>query len=219
MEINENKIPTRKPKKTFRSVTGYFPSKKNGRSMFFESMLEKKLFLTLEFDNDVVSYLEQPIKIEYKNKNRNTSYHPDCLINYKNKESELIEVKYSTDLVIKKDELKPKFDIARKYAQENGLLFKTFTEQNIDELVLLNMEFLYSFAFTSKNEEYESKILNVIEGNNIKVKDLLNNLTTNKFEQAKYLPYVWALCFTQILYIDYLQDKITMNSTVRIGNE
>ena len=47
MEINNNKLPKRKAKKTFMSVTGYFPSKKNSRSIFFESMLEKKLFSRL----------------------------------------------------------------------------------------------------------------------------------------------------------------------------
>ena len=57
MEINNNKLPKRKAKKTFMSVTGYFPSKKNSRSIFFESMLEKKLFLSLEFDKNVLNYI------------------------------------------------------------------------------------------------------------------------------------------------------------------
>ena len=99
MEINNNKLPERKAKKTFMSVTGYFPSKKNSRSIFFESMLEKKLFLSLEFDENVLNYLEQPVIIEYTNKNRKTTYCPDCLINYKNSKSKLVEVKYSSKLI------------------------------------------------------------------------------------------------------------------------
>ncbi len=50
----------RKIKKNYRSVTGHFPSIKNNKSIAFNSILEKELFLTLEFDDEVILYQEQP---------------------------------------------------------------------------------------------------------------------------------------------------------------
>ena len=54
-----------------RSVAGYFYSYKNGKTIAFESQLEKKCFLMLEFDKNVISYEEQPLKIN--------AYIPDIL--------------------------------------------------------------------------------------------------------------------------------------------
>ena len=140
MEINNNKLPKRKAKKTFMSVTGYFPSKKNSRSIFFESMLEKKLFLSLEFDENLLNYLEQPVIIEYTNKNRKTTYCPDCLINYNNSsKSKLVEVKYSSELIDREDELKIKFEQATLYSNENNLIFDIFNETSIEPVELKNI--------------------------------------------------------------------------------
>tara|TARA_R110002050_G_scaffold56_2_gene408 strand:- start:336 stop:998 length:663 start_codon:yes stop_codon:yes gene_type:complete len=220
MEINNNKLPKRKPKKTFRSVTGYFPSKKNDRSLFFESMLEKTLFITLEFDDNVLTYLEQPVKINYKLKNRNTSYHPDCLVNYKKGKSKLIEVKYSTELLEKKDKLEIKFNQARLYAEQNDLIFDTFDERCIDVQTLRNMEFLYSFAFHPSDSEKEQIILEILKENSeVSVSELLTSVTENRFEQAKYLPYVWKLVFDKLIKLDYQNIQINMNSQLRLNDE
>lgn len=220
MEINDNKLPKRKPKKTFRSVTGYFPSKKNGRSMFFESILEKTLFLSLEFDENVLSYLEQPVKLEYKLSNRNTHYHPDCLIHYKDGKSKLIEVKYSSDLIDKKNELEVKFNQARKYAQENDLIFGTFDELAIETKVLRNMEFLYSFAFHPNDEQKEKYIINIFNTSpELSVTEVLSLISTNRFEQAKYLPYIWKLAFENVLKVDYKNSQLNMNSLIRLNDE
>ncbi len=48
----------RKIKKNYRSITGHFPSIKNNTSLGFESKLEKAHFLSLEFNNEVISYHE-----------------------------------------------------------------------------------------------------------------------------------------------------------------
>ena len=220
MEINENKLPKRKPKKTFRSVTGYFPSKKNGRSIFFESMLEKTFFITLEFDTDVISYLEQPIKIEYELNNRKTSYHPDCLVNYKDGKSKLLEVKYSTELIEKKDELEIKFNQARLYTKQNDMTFDIFDERCIDKKTLRNMEFLYSFATYPNDDKKEQTIIDILKDNQeLSVLEVLALITENRFEQAKYLPYIWKLVFENRLKVDYEKIQINMNSLLRLNDE
>ena len=58
-------MPVRKIPKNYRSVTGTFPSYKNKRNIFYESLLERDFYLLLEFNDDVDSYEEQPFKIYY----------------------------------------------------------------------------------------------------------------------------------------------------------
>lgn len=220
MEINENKLPKRKPKKTFRSVTGYFPSKKNGRSVFFESLLEKTLFLSLEFDKEVLGYLEQPVKIEYKVNNKARTYHPDCLIDYHIGKSRLVEVKYIIDLIEKKDNLEIKLEQGKLYANANDLIFDIYDEAQLDITTKKNMEFLYSFAFLP-TEQYTEKIITEIlkEYDELQVVKLLELLSTNKFEQAKFLPYIWKLAFDDVLDVDYKNTRLSMNSVIRFSNE
>lgn len=220
MEINENKLPKRKPKKTFRSVSGYFPSKKNERSVFFESLLEKTLFLSLEFDKEVMGYLEQPIKIEYKVNNKIRPYHPDCLIDYYTGKSKLVEVKYTIDLIEKKDNLEIKLEQGKLYADANDLIFDVYDETQLDITIKKNMEFLYSFAFLP-TEQYTEKIITDIlkEYDELQVVKLLELLSTNKFEQAKFLPYIWKLAFDGVLDVDYKTTRLSMNSVIRFSNE
>ncbi|MBF7070739.1 hypothetical protein [Aliarcobacter butzleri] len=73
------KFTQRKVKKNYRSITGHFPSIKNDTSIGFESKLEKAHFLALEFDNQVISYQEQP-QIEIFFNGKNQIYSADCYI-------------------------------------------------------------------------------------------------------------------------------------------
>lgn len=220
MEINENKLLKRKPKKTFRSVTGYFPSKKNGRSVFFESLLEKTLFLTLEFDNTVIRYLEQPVKIEYKVNNKIRPYHPDCLIDYHTSKSKLVEVKYTIDLIEKKDNLEIKLEQGKIYADANDLIFDVYDETQLDSMIKKNMEFLYSFAFLPSELQKENSIIELlVKHNELQIVELLELLSNNKYEQAKLLPYIWKLAFEEVLSVDYKNMSLNMNSVIRYNNE
>jgi hypothetical protein len=220
MEINKNRLPKRKHKKTFRSVTGYFPSKKNGRSVFFESLLEKTLFLTLEFDKEVISYLEQPVKINYKVDNKTRKYHPDCLIDYMTGKSRLVEVKYVIDLIEKKDDLEIKLEQGKIYADANDLIFDVYDETQLDSTTKKNMEFLYSFAFLPTESQTEQTITDTVKQNNeLQVSELLELLSTNKYEQAKFLPYVWKLAFEDVLSVDYENMPLNMNSVIRYKHE
>lgn len=49
------------------SVTGWLPSRKNGRLVALESTLERDFYTLLEFDTEVVSYDEQPVQLKYRN--------------------------------------------------------------------------------------------------------------------------------------------------------
>jgi len=57
----KRKITNRGTKKQ----TGLFPSEKNEKTIEYESSIELDYFYLLEFDEDVVSYEEQPFSIHY----------------------------------------------------------------------------------------------------------------------------------------------------------
>src|SRR5208337_3510207 len=149
-------VPVRKIPKNYRSLTGYFYSVKNGRGINFESSLERDFYLTLEFQDDVLSYEEQPIYIEYQQNRRKKSYPPDCLVTYKDESGKrplLVEVKFTSELAgKKKEELEEKFSIIKQYAQENGMDFKVITEKEIRVGVYVeNLKFLYAHKKAPRN--------------------------------------------------------------------
>ena len=72
-------MSTRKIKKSYISCTGYFASYKNKIQIAFESVLERDFYMLLEFDENVISYAEQPITINYEYKDGSKRrYTPDC---------------------------------------------------------------------------------------------------------------------------------------------
>lgn len=66
-----------------RSITGLFPSRKNGRLIPFESGLERDLCYQMEFDDSVAAYDSQPVEITYtRPSGRRCRGYPDFLISF-----------------------------------------------------------------------------------------------------------------------------------------
>jgi hypothetical protein len=87
-------------------VIGKFPSLKMGKTVWFESQIERDFIYLLEFDGDVLFYQEQPEKINYVRDDKGHSYTPDFLVRRRGGE-QLVEVKPE----------------ARRNDEENVLLF------------------------------------------------------------------------------------------------
>ena len=108
---------------TYSSVSGHFAFR-NEKSIAFESTLERDLLTLLEFNSSVFDVTEQPVTIEYQNKNgREVTYTPDFLVIFNDPNNNvattkistnpwLIEVKPREILIKKLKELKPKLKIA-----------------------------------------------------------------------------------------------------------
>ncbi|MBD3842159.1 MAG: hypothetical protein IE909_09785 [Campylobacterales bacterium] len=70
--------------KNYRNVTGIHASVKSEEKAMFESTLERDFITLLEFDNDVVSFDVQPVKIKWFDQNgKSRSYFPDVLVKKK----------------------------------------------------------------------------------------------------------------------------------------
>lgn len=73
--VRARRVITRSPTRT----VGRFPSLKCGRTIHWESQLERDFVLRLEFDEHVVSYREQPETIKVPWQGRTRRYTPDFL--------------------------------------------------------------------------------------------------------------------------------------------
>ena len=195
-------MPVRKIKKNYRSLTGKLYSLKNQKSIYFESKLERDFFLTLEFDKDVISYEEQPVRLSYERNGRTYPYTPDCLVQYTDRLSCIVEVKYSDELKDKKVFLKEKFDQIEDYLNLNDFDFKLFSELDIDPIALENIHFIYNYV-TIRNKHIVSETFEKVKDmDSITYIKLLNALSTNRYKQAEYIPYIWYLVLIGKLEID-----------------
>ena len=211
-------MSVRKIKKSYISCVGYFKSYKNNKQLVFESILERDFFTLLEFDKDVVSYEEQPLKINYQLKARNTRYTPDVLVIYKNGSKKIFEVKYQSDI---DSDQKLQYKIAvlkEEIARKMSLPFETFTDAQINQIYFQNCVFLYKNAFISENKAITSKIVEKANelSKPITVKELLELLSESKIEQMQILPYLWHEIFKNTALIN-MNHKITMSSFISKG--
>lgn len=209
----------RKIKKNYRSVTGYFPSMTNNRSVAFESKLEKSLFLSLEFDNDVISYQEQP-QIEVYFNGKNQIYSADCYIkrstNSAQKDS-IVEVKYTSELEKEKEYFEEKFNAVKITTAEINLDFEIYTEINYSEIYLDNLDFLYRYKLNPIDDKYENKILKTLqEYKSISAYDLTQSITTKLQDYALVSNTIWSLVAQEKIKTDLQSEKLTMNSIVEL---
>jgi len=194
--LKKRKIPIQT-----RSVAGHFYSHKNKRLVQFESQLEKKCFLLLEFDDNVVSYIEQPLKID--------KYFPDILVKqYANDKLDvLIEVKYFKEIENPTDKLKEKFKKLEEYCLTHNLKFEIFTERKIEEPYFSNISLIYNYSEVKVPTKFKETILDQFDKSPEKrFKDLL----TEKIQPS----YIYALIFQKDLEIN-LYKKISKESIIR----
>lgn len=213
-------FPQRKILKNYRSVTGHFPSIKNNRSVGFESLLEKIYFLTLEFDDTVKAYSEQPqITIE-QNGNPKT-YSADCYVIYhqsSGKRNTIVEVKYESDLAKDRQQLEAKFKSAEASLHEMNMDFYLFTDATYSEVYIRNLDFLYRYKTFTHSNDNDSRILNTID-KPISAFELANSLAKNKPNYFQLANSIWALVANGHLDTNLYDQEITMNSIVWRNNE
>lgn len=208
----------RKIKKSYISCVGYFKSYKNNKQLAFESILERDFFTILEFEDDVVSYEEQPFRLNYRLNGASTRYTPDVLVTYKDGTQKVFEVKYQNELDSNK-ELQHKLSVVKdEILQQKSLDFEVFTDANLDDIYLKNCIFLYKYAFLIKNDEITTKIYEIINNKKspISIKALLESITMEQSEQLRIIPYIWKEIFKNRSLID-MYEKLTMSSIMNLG--
>lgn len=110
-----------------RHFRGRYPSRKLGRMVAFESLIERDVILLLEFSRGVQSYQEQPARIVYSDGQTVREYFPDFEARLVSGQQVHIEVKPSARLVSPKVARKLQ-QIAAHYAQHRDEQFRVVTE-------------------------------------------------------------------------------------------
>jgi hypothetical protein len=222
MKNNHILFNQRKIKKNYRSITGHFPSIKNNTSIGFESKLEKAHFLALEFDNEVISYQEQP-QIEIFFNGKNQIYSADCYIKrVKNssKKDSIVEVKYTNEIEKKKEYFEKRFESAKISVNKLDLNFEVYTEENHSEIYLDNLDFLYRYKLYPIENKYENQIIDLLKENKrISAFDLVNLISRNLKDYPTISNCIWDLVCKEKLKSDLQSAKVTMNSFVELSCE
>ncbi|MBS4067348.1 TnsA endonuclease N-terminal domain-containing protein [Sulfurimonas sp. RIFOXYB12_FULL_35_9] len=208
----------RKLQKNYRSITGHFPSVKNNKSIPFESKLESELFLTLEFDDEVELYLEQPqitITVDGKEK----PYHADCFIKMHdgpNRRNTIVEAKYTSDLNKEKNKeyYEKKFKAATIAANNMDMDFLVYTELFHSETYIFNLDFLYRYKTQPRENKFDSKIKYILSKAPTKAIDVAKNISTNLNEYMLVSNAIWGLVANGELSTD-LEKELNMNSIIR----
>lgn len=136
-------MPVRKPAR--RRGSGDFPSLKLGRMVAYESRIERDYIYLLEFDPEVVSFEEQPIRIEYKIEKKTHRYTPDFHVIKTNGDHILIECK--AEDFVDTEENQRKFVMAKEWCVSRNWEFKVLTGEEMRAgYRLQNIKRLWQFA-------------------------------------------------------------------------
>ena len=207
-------MPVRKIPKNYLVVTGGFASKKNGRLVGFESLLEKDYMILLEYDDSVEGFEEQPVKIPVTApKKRKTKYVPDVLVCYRQKSGPkqrkplLVEIKSSRDLIKNKAKYAARFSAARKLAAEKGWIFKILDETDVRRPCLGFLKFLREYHCIDPSTQDVAKVIDGLKSLKGKARycDLIDHLCAADDEKLERIPVIWHLVATKRILTDLNQ--------------
>ncbi len=186
----------------------------------FESLLEKKLFLSLEFDDTIEAYQEQP-RIMIVKKGKEQKYDVDCFVR-RTQNSDLkdmvIEIKYTNEFEKNKDLYEKKFDAARLRCDEIGVDFKFLTELDFNETYISNIDFLYRYMLHPSEDKYDDIILNNLKDKKMSAYKLVNLIMKSPVEYQRVSNNIWKLVAENTLKTDLESTKLTMKSLVEVNN-
>ncbi len=103
-----------------------------------ESALERDFVTLTTFRDASARIISQPITLSFREDGTPRRYTPDFLVHWTDGRSELVEVKYRTDLHEHWRQLRPAFITARAWAGEHGARFRIASERSIRSPLLEN---------------------------------------------------------------------------------
>ena len=109
-------------------MIGRFPSLKMRRMIAFKSLIEQDYLFLLDFDPEVTSFCEQPVKIEYVWEGKALHYTPDFQV-IRSMGKEYVECKPQKQ--VDREENQRKFRAAREWCQQQGFQYRVVTDEAI----------------------------------------------------------------------------------------
>lgn len=223
------KMSVRRIPKSFRNVTGRVARVERPVPASFESTLERDLFIILDFSPHVLSFEEQPIRIEWDECGEKRLYTPDVLVYFKGCQSFLgrtgaqypwlVEVKYSEELRRDARALISKFRAAVNEAFARNWRFKVLTERDIRTPFLWNARFLRSYRHSKPDNDICEKIRSVIARSRcVTPEELVSSFHGGKELRLKVTQSLWYLVATGVLDTD-MNARLSMQSAISLRSE
>lgn len=144
-------------------MIGHFPSLKMRRMVAFESLIEQDFLYILDYEQEVITFAEQPIRLEYLWQGKTRHYTPDFHVVWLAGEG-LVECKPRQ--FVASDENQRKFKAADDWCKNQGWKFLVVTDEELRAgYRLKNIKLLTRYARTVVAPEMIPSILQRISSN------------------------------------------------------
>jgi hypothetical protein len=198
--------------KSYCTVTGLRVSRRMGRMVEFESLLERDLITILEFSPIVETFEEQPITLRWVDSSGKTHpYTPDFLIRFRGQpflrrgstaKPWLVEVKPYNRLKEHWDELRDRCRAAVAEAARRGWLFRILTDREIRTPYLQNMAFLQCARSIDADEMLRSRIVSLLKDEPLTLALVLDSLAASNTSRPTALARIWNMVLRGELVTD-----------------
>lgn len=180
-------------------VIGKFPSLKNDTSVWWESQIERDFIYLLEFDNEVLSYQEQPLRIQYVLNGRIHYYTPDFLVR-RGHRKQIIEVK--PEAKASSEFWRELFSAVASVFHQDGYEFLVATDNIIRiQPRLNNIKLLWRYARTTISPQHRVYCNQMLrDRDQIELKELIQFFAyKNVGEQVVYALLYWGYIETNLM--------------------
>jgi hypothetical protein len=206
-------MPVRRLKKNYKNVTGLFFSKKLGRLVQFDSMLERYFILLLDFHPAVESFSEQPMRICWvDNTGEHQSYVPDFYLSFrggkflgrKTSRPWIIETKYRSELVEDWEPIRRKVRAGFSEARHRHCTFHIVTEDVLQTVPMANALFLRKYLNCAPDSPADSTVLEqLLQKGSTSIESLVESLTADPKERDTYMQAVWTTLARGLVKTDF----------------
>ncbi|WP_316570421.1 TnsA endonuclease N-terminal domain-containing protein [Neobacillus sp. YIM B06451] len=202
------KKPARKIKASKKgSFRGKFPSKKNRKMIYWESLLERDYIKTLEFDKEVLMFESQPLEIEYFYCGKRRSYFPDFLVTMRTEKVYLVEVKPIDK--VEEEENKIKAEVGRMYSEEKEWEYKIVTEKDIRKGYFLeNFNFLKNYNKERTSVRKLACLQRLYEENIPCSISELKKKALMEMDDGEFYVHLYYMVYEQIIETNLYKEKI-----------
>ncbi len=200
--------------KNYRNITGKLSLSKSNELITYESKLERDFYLLFELEPDIFYIKDQPMTLQ--SKQTGIQYTPDFEIRIRlekyNFKTIIGEFKYKKDLRKDWQTLKPKFNMAIEYCQnQENTEFKILTNQCAK---ISNANYLFNTHFLLNYKHFNEAHYDLLKKHfrkNISVKNLLERCSSDMMQQMELVNTLWYLVKMGAIKTD-LYEQLTLHS-------
>lgn len=189
------------------SIRGKHRSVKMFSMIPWESTLERDFIKLLDFDQTVTYFEFQPKRIDFTYQGKKRKYYPDFLVQKNDSKKYIYEVKAFEK--IEDEHNKIKFQVGRKYCQENNMTYVVVSEKDIRQGYLIdNLDELTEVREDSLSRRFMTEIINKLKelGGRSTIRDLRRNL--DYINEADFECNLYYLIYTHFLSADLISTPI-----------